>query len=326
MFFSQTFPSSWLALLLFPFLIACPGQKSSIILHGQVEFDEIDIASRLSSRVKEIKVELGDDVTDGQVLAILDDDLIAIRNDRAKITIEQANLQKNMTNQATRREDLLQLQAALELAKSQRDFARQSFNRAKNLFEKGAISTQQWEEIVAKEKMAQAQYEMAKARLEAGHNGARSEQKALAESNLVQAETGLAEVAAYHKDLQLTASTGAQVFAIHARAGELVPQGFPILTLLDRQHPRMSFYVTEDRLLHFKQGQSYAIELPALGQQTIKAQLIRIQVLPSVLTQVVTEDRQARDIRSFELTLKPEGPVPLLQPGMSAVLRLEAKP
>ncbi len=323
---SHRIPSFWLSLALIPLLLACPGQKSPITLHGQVEFDEIDIASRLSSRVKEMKVELGDDVVPGQVLVILDDDLIAIRNDRAKLTIEQANLQKNITDQATRSEEIVQLEAALQIAKSQRDFARQSFNRAKNLYENGAISNQQWEEIVAKEKMAQGQHEVARARLEAGRNGARSEQKALAASNLVQAETGLAEVAAYSKDLQLTTAIPSQVFAIHARAGELVPQGFPILTLLDRQHPRISFYVSEDRLVHFKQGQSYAIQLPGQGQKTIKAQLIRIQVLPAVLTQVVTEDRQARDIRSFELTLKPETEVAELQPGMSATLRLEAQP
>jgi HlyD family secretion protein len=298
---------------------ACPQQKQAV-LHGQVEFDEIDLASRLSSRVKEIKIELGDKVSKDQVLVVLDDDLIAIRNERAQATLEQAALQKKMTDAATRKEEISQLVAAEKMARSQWDFARQSLKRAQTLFEKGAIAGQQWEEIVAKEKAARSQHDMAQARLEAGRNGARDEQKAIAAANLVQAETGLAEVSAYSKDLQLAAAGEGVVHAIHARAGELVPQGFPLVTLLDHQHPRLSFYVTEERLGAFRQGEIYRVRIPALNQAEIKAQLVRIQVLPAVLTQIVTEDRASRDIRSFELTFKPLDSGAALQPGMSVTL------
>lgn len=314
-----------LPLFLSLLLTACPRQKEAT-LQGQVEFDEIDLASRLSSRVKEIKVELGDKVSVDQVLVVLDDDLIAIRNERAQATLEQAALQKKMTDEATRKEELSQLIAAEKLARSQWEFAQQSLKRAKVLFEKGAIASQQWEEIVAKEKGARSQHEMAKARLEAGRNGARDEQKAIAAANLVQAETGLAEVSAYHKDLQLTAAVEGTVHAIHARAGELVPQGFPIVTLLDHQHPRLSFYVTEDKLSAFQQGGFYSVEIPALKNARLKVQLVRVQALPAVLTQVVTEDRAARDIRSFELTFKPMDSGVALHPGMTAVLAPGAKP
>jgi HlyD family secretion protein len=307
-----------LSLLMSFLLTACP--EKDIALQGQVEFDEIDLASRISSRVKEIKVELGDKVKANQVLVILDDDLMAIRNERAQATLEQATLQKKMTDEATRKEELSQLAAAERLARSQWEFAQQSLKRARILFAKGAIASQQWDEIMAKEKGARSQHEMAKARLEAGRNGARDEQKAIAAAQLVQAETGLAELSAYDKDLQLKAAAEGTVHAIHARAGELVPQGFPIVTLLDHQHPRLSFYVTEDKLASFRQGEIYAVQIPALKKSALKVQLIRIQALPAVLTQVVTEDRASRDIRSFELTFKPmESDVPL-QPGMSAIL------
>ncbi len=306
-------------------LTACP-EKKDITLQGQVEFDEIDLASRLSSRVKEIKVELGDKVKVDQILVLLDDDLIAIRNERAQATLEQASLQKKMTDDATRKEELRQLIAAEKLARSQWEFAQQSLKRAKVLFEKGAIASQQWEEIIAKEKGARSQHEMAKARLEAGRNGAREEQKAIAAANLVQAETGLAEVSAYHKDLQLTAAAEGTVHAIHARAGELVPQGFPIVTLLDQKHPRLSFYVTEDKLASFQQGGLYTAQIPALKNAALKVQLVRIQALPAVLTQVVTEDRATLDIRSFELTFKPLDADADLQAGMTAVLVPGVKP
>ncbi|WP_141735440.1 HlyD family secretion protein [Oligoflexus tunisiensis] len=314
-----------LSLLFSLVLTGCPKQKTNA-LHGQVEFDEIDLASRLSSRVKEIKVELGDKVKAGQVLVVLDDDLIAIRNERAQATLEQAHLQKKITDEATRQEEISQLSAAERLARSQWDFALKSLKRARILYDKGAIASQQWEEIVAKEKAARSQHEIARARLEAGRNGARDEQKAIAAANLVQAETGLAEVSAYSKDLQLAAAGDATVHAIHARAGELVPQGFPIITLLDHQHPHLSFYVTEDRLGEFEQGKFYRAQIPALNNKSLKVQLVRVQVLPAVLTQVVTENRAARDLRSFELTLKPVDAPAALQPGMSAILMPGAQP
>ncbi len=300
-------------------LTACPNQKPRP-LQGQVEFDEIDIASRLSSRVREIKVDIGDDVKAGQLLAVLDDDLIAIRSERAQATVDQAHLQKQLTDQATRREELAQLETAEQLSRSQLEFARQSLKRARALYEKGAIATQQWEEVLVKEKAARSQHTMARSRLEAGRNGARQEQKAIAAANLVQAKTGLAEVSAYDKDLQLSAALAGQVQAIHARPGELVPQGFPVITLQDRSHPRLSFYVTEDRLAAFQQGHFYKVSIPALKDAAYKVQLVRVQVLPAVLTQVVTEGRGTRDIRSFELTFKPVDDSTSLQAGMSAVL------
>jgi len=305
--------------LMLSLLTGCPYKKAAETFHGQVEMDEIDLASRISARVSRLAVRPGDRVEPGQVLVELDDDLLAIKNDRAQVGIQQAELQKQLVDQATRREELTQLAAAVRLAQSQWDFASKGLKRARQLFAQGAIAAQQLEDIISKEAAAKAQLDMARARREAGTRGAREEQKALAAASVAHAQTGLAEVSAYEKDLKLLASLAAVVQAIHARPGELVPQGFPIVTLLDHDNPRLSFYVLEDKLGAFAKDSVYNIKIPALGK-TIKAQLVRMQVMPPVLTQVVTEARSTRDLRSFELTFRPVVYEAALQAGMSVTL------
>jgi multidrug efflux pump subunit AcrA (membrane-fusion protein) len=178
----------------------------------------------------------------------------------------------------------------------------------------------QFDEVDMKAAAARAKYKAAKAKYKMGMKGARDEQKKAAQALVNQAETGLAEIKAYEKDLDIVAPADGEIAKIYAQPGELVPQGYPIITLLQKDNTWFSFYIREDRLGSFRMGQVLDVNIPALNRQHVKARVQYLSVLPSVATYTVTRDRSTFDLKTFELRLVPEEDIPHLRPGMSLIL------
>lgn len=88
------------------------NKNKGISASGTVEVREVDVASRISSRVISLAVEEGAAVTKGQVLATLDDSIVAAQKDAV------AAMYKN---------------------------AADIYNRSKNMFESSSISQQQFD-------------------------------------------------------------------------------------------------------------------------------------------------------------------------------------
>ncbi len=88
------------------------SKAGGIMASGTVEVREVDIASRISSRVITLNVDEGASVTKGQVLATLDDSIVAAQKDAAAAMYSNA-------------QDI--------------------YNRSKNLFGSSSISQQQFD-------------------------------------------------------------------------------------------------------------------------------------------------------------------------------------
>ncbi|MDR0640141.1 MAG: efflux RND transporter periplasmic adaptor subunit [Holosporales bacterium] len=77
-------------------------RSSEIILNGNVEVQNVNVSFRLSGRISKILVEEGDNIKMGDVLAVLDCDVLQLRFELAKARMEEAiaNLkisEKNLT-------------------------------------------------------------------------------------------------------------------------------------------------------------------------------------------------------------------------------------
>src|SRR5512139_4305436 len=59
--------------------------------NGRIEAVEIDVASRTAGRVKEIRVREGEFVTAGQVVALMDTDVLEAQRRQAEAQLQQAH-------------------------------------------------------------------------------------------------------------------------------------------------------------------------------------------------------------------------------------------
>jgi HlyD family secretion protein len=288
---------------------------------GEVEVSEIDLASRVPSRVAKIHVKLGQKVKAGDLLVELQGDVIEAQKQRAKAAIEAARNQRDIAKDAVRKEELLQLKANLSAAEKQRDFAQNALARMQELLKEGAISQQKFEEAETTAHGAGEKYLAALAQYKLGLEGARKESKQAAEALLSQAESGLTEVSAYEKDLALRAPVDGEVFALPHEVGELVPQGYPVVTLIAMNEPWVVVQIPEDQLKDFSMEKKVRVGVPALGGREVETKVSYIAAMPSYATLVYTEQKSSFDLKTFEVRLTPLALVDGLRPGMTVQLK-----
>jgi len=165
-----------------------------ITLSGRIEGDDSGVATKTAGRVLEIRVREGDNVNEGEILAVLDDQQVRAREDQARGAVEgaeararaaqaqiavlQEQLQQNqlLTVQAEVDAEGRVNQAQADLAAAEADLARQeasfrlaSFDREAytRLAESGAVSERQGKQAVATADQEEAAVAASKRRVEA---------------------------------------------------------------------------------------------------------------------------------------------------------------
>src|SRR5215510_13591260 len=109
----------------------------SVVARGKIEpLSRVGIKSKANGIIKALLVDVGDQVTQGQILAELDkEDLEAqVREAKASLEAEEANLQAAIAGEA---------KARIEAANPDLEFARRDYERAQGLFKEKIASQQQ---------------------------------------------------------------------------------------------------------------------------------------------------------------------------------------
>lgn len=297
------------------------NSKAKRNIYGQVETQEIDVASRVAARVKRVAVQAGQRVKAGDVLVEFEDDIIAAKRKQAEAMLQAAESKKEIALDAVRPEEKEQLKAAVGAARKQMEFARSSFNRAKNAFKEGAISQQNLDEIEFKYQSAVEAYNAAAAKQRMGAAGAREEEKLGASALVHQAENAVAEVAAFSKDMTLTAPIDGEVFQVLNHEGELVPAGYPVVTLLKMSETYVTFNLPETRLKEFPMGKPVKVTIPASGLD-LKGEIYFVSPMAGFANQVSTQDRGVFEVKTFEVRAHLSADAAeKLRPGMTALIQ-----
>ena len=190
----------------------------------------------------------------------------------------------------------------------------------KQLFAEGAIAQQKLEEVEMLANAAREKYLAAAAQFKMGKLGARDESKQAAQALVNQAQSGLSEVSAYEKDLIVRAPVDGEVFGLPHQVGELVPQGYPLVTMIALDNVWINVQIPETKLLGFSKDKLLTVKIPALGDKTMQAKVSYIAAMPAYATTVFTQQRSSFDLRTFEVRLTPVAQIPDLRPGMTAVI------
>ena len=285
--------------------------------YGEIVSEEIDAASRLPGRISKILVRPGQYVKKGDPLIEFEDDILAIKKKAAQATIVAAESQQNVAEHAVRPEVKAQLNSAVAAAKKQMDFAKTSLERTRELLHEGAIAQQTVDETEMKYKSLAENYNAALAALELAGNGARKETKTTAAALVDQAKARLEEIESFEKEMTLGAPSDGEVMEVLNHEGELVPMGYPVVTLVKLADSWVTLNVRETDLKDFPMERRAEVEIPALGRQLL-AQVKYIGAMANFATKTTTAERSSFDLKTFEvrldLTDKPEG----IRPGMSA--------
>ena len=197
---------------------------------------------------------------------------------------------------------------------------RKSYERVKGLHEKGVLSAQKFDEVDAQYKAAQADCAAAEQQYLMAKEGARQEDIAAAAALVNQAGGAVAEVQSYLDDSYLIAPSDGEVVEIFVKRGDLIGTGSPVMSILDMRDSWLFFSVREDLLKDMKPGAEVNVRIPALGKETHKCRVTRVQAMASYATWRATKTNGQYDVKSFDVKMVPEEKIEDLRPGMTAIV------
>ena len=291
-------------------------------IQGQVETTDYRVSSKVPGRVLEIRVGEGDMVRKGDTLVILEAPDVSAKLDQASALYEAAQALDEKARNGAQKEQIAGAYEMWQKAKAGLDVAEKSYKRVANLFEKGVVSAQkhdeakaQYEAMVATEKAAKSQYDMAK-------NGVRYEDRKAANAKVKQAEGAVSEVSSYINETVLTAMADGEVTEIFPELGELVGSGAPIMNVAMTGKVSLSFNVREDFLPGITVGVEKDAYIPAFDK-TIRVRITRIKNVGDFAVWKATKASDGYDLKMFEVRAVPLEGADLkdVRSGMTAIIQ-----
>lgn len=215
--------------------------ESAIEISGNlVPQTRVDVHPKLGGTLDRVAVQLGDRVSAGAVLATLDRREIDAQVDAAVAAVNVAR-------------------ASLDAADAGLQNANQEVERARNLFDKGAIAKQRLDAADTQWRGAQAQRDLARA-------------------NVAQAEAALRRAREVQRDATLRSPVAGVIVARNFDAGTLVGPGNdkPVVAVADLRALKLEAGVSELDAGRLKVGSKVRVTLPAKPGDTYEGTLVAL--------------------------------------------------
>lgn len=217
--------------------------------NGRIEATEIDIATKIAGRVREILVEEGEFVTEGQVLARMQVDVLEAQRQEARAQLRQAGhaVATARAQVAARQSDQLAAEAVVVQRESELEAAEKRAVRTRTLVGQRAVSTQTLEDDEARVKSAAAGVAAAKAQVQAAKAAVEAAQAQVtgAESQGEAVQATIARIEADLEDSVLKAPRAGRVQYKIAQPGEVIGVGGKVLNLVDLGDVYLTFFLPE---------------------------------------------------------------------------------
>ncbi len=244
------------------------GGEDGLTASGTVEAREADLGFQVAGRVERITVQEGDAVAAGQVLAVLDTAELSARRAAAAAQLGAARAQLSELERGSRPEEVASARAAEAAARQRAEDASRDLERARTLFEGGAVSQEALDKAGTAAGMAQAQLDQVREQMRMVEQGPRRERVEAARAQVAQARAGVTQVEAVLSNAVIRAPFAGVVTVRHREPGETVSPGLPVVTMLDPAARWVRIYVPEDRVGRLALGEAARITSDAFPDRS----------------------------------------------------------
>jgi HlyD family secretion protein len=274
--------------------------------NGRLEADEIDIDTKFPGRIAELRADIGDMVTAGQVVARMDTKDIQESLSKAQAQVKQAQRAIDEAN------------ANLEQLRTQQTLAAQELDRTQSLLKNGYAT----KELFDQRKQA---LDGANAGLRAG-----TERVAQAEHALEASEHDVRLYTVNIADNDLVAPRDGRIQYRIANIGEVLAAGGKVFTMLDISYVYMDIYLPALEAGKIKVGADARILLDAYPDTPIPAK-VSFLASQAQFTPKTVETQSERDKLMFRIRVRidPERSrdhAPSVRSGLPGVAYVRADP
>jgi len=251
--------------------------KGLVSGNGRIEATEIDVAAKAAGRVKEILVREGDFVRTGQVVGLMDTEVLEAERRQADGQLKQAQSAVDTArSQLTQRESEKEAaQAVVRQREAELDNAQKHWGRSSELASRGSISQQAADDDNARLQSAVAAVSAARAQVAAAEATIATARTQIvgAQSAVEAARASVERIQADIKDSALKSPREGRVQYRVAEPGEVLGGGGRVLNLVDLSDVYMTFFLPTAAAGRVALGTEVRLVLDAAPQYVIPARV-----------------------------------------------------
>ncbi|MGO1074548.1 secretion protein HlyD [Inquilinus sp. CA228] len=295
--------------------------NGALTLYGNVDIRQAELGFRVSGRLVEMKLEEGEAVTAGTVLARLDDRPFqdSIASARADVAARQADLDKLVAG--PRAAEIAQGRATVAEREADLENARLAFDRTQELRQKGNAPQSTLDQTQAARDMAQARLDSDRQALELLLEGSRAEDIAAGRANLAAAQADLATAETSLADATLTAPADGIILSRVAEPGAIMAPSSVAYVLSLTRPVWIRAYVAEPDLGRVHPGLMVEVVTDTRPDQPYRARVGFVSPVAEFTPKTVQTPELRTDL-VYRLRIIVDAPDPALRQGMPVTVRV----
>ena len=280
---------------------------------GYVEGDYVLLAPIEVAQVATVTVKRGDRVTPGTTVVTLESADAKIAVAQAEAGLAQAQAQLADLQIGKRPEEIAVLRAEVDMASAQAADAKRKYDRAADLFKRGAGTQADFDTASATLETANARVGQATANLAVGGLPARPETIKAADNQVKQAQATLEQAEWRLSKRVLAAPSPGRVNDVIRYPGDTAGPTAPVISILPDGAVKLSVYIPESAFSSVKVGTLLAVHCDGCGEG-VKARVSYVSPDPE-FTPPVIYSLENRQKLVYLVEARPEGDGGPLQPG-----------
>jgi HlyD family secretion protein len=236
----------------------------------------VKVFSKVEGRLQDLRVEQGDAVRAGQVIAQIDDAELKARRDRAAAELDALRAQWAQMQAGALPEEIAQAEDRVQQTKAERINAERLSERTRAMVERGLQSTQDLEDATLRVTQMQAAHSIAEKRLHLLRVGARIEDRQALQARLRAAQAALRLAETELQNAVITAPITGIVSHRHVDVGAYITDNTTIVTIVDMDTVKISLPVSERDISAIRPGLAARIRVDAYPQDTFAGTVQRV--------------------------------------------------
>jgi len=308
----------FLTLAMTGILAGCNNEApTNLTLSGTIEARETPLAFQVHGRIAKLMTDEGEQVKQGQEVALLVDDDYreAVTRARAEVAAAEAGLAE--LKAGSRSQELKVAESTLQQARAEQRFAEEEVQRIRSLIGRKLASQEQLDQAQLKLDVAKASVRRAWQQLQLLKEGPRQEAIDKATAELDARKSALKTAEQQLSYVHLTSPVAGTVTLRQAEAGEVVAPGQPVFKVAEMTRPWVRAYLNETDLARVKLGQKVKVSVDGLPNKTFEGTLSFISP-KAEFTPKSVETRELRVDLVYRVKVQLEDPEGVLKLGMPA--------
>lgn len=308
-------------------LISCGSGNDSdtIEASGNIESINVVVSSQVSGRIISILKNEGEQVNDRDTVLIIDPLTYELKLREAESALLAAEAQYQLLRTGARKEDINQAEENLRQAEINFHSAEKDKERFENLFKSKSITKKQYDDVVTRYEITQAQFNAAKENYNKIKNLARPEELKQAEANVNRFKANVELIRKSLNDCYVISPSNGFIVNRFVEAGENVGMMSSLFKVSDLSAVDLMIYVSTTELGKVKLGQSVDVSVDTYPDKTYEGEVVYVSP-EAEFTPKNIQTKEERTKLVFAVKVRIDNPDYELKTGMPADAKIKQAP